>query len=287
MKKILSLLLLVCTFTTTTIAQDNEYRKELNELFNLGWGTSSNGQLDEKAYSSIFLLQLNEMPNCPYTTPTAKAEAAQRLAKKYVEERGLNDIIDIVMPAYQKHMTISDLKETNNLLKTDTRLFTTGNKLADKSIIEQMTMTLMTQMIGSMQKIAQGEKPESIITEQEKKDPLYIAVTDYCTASGLTSSTMSTLMSGFTSAMEQQDEQQKKIMQSIFEYIIGELPAAYYKGCKGRISAEDIEYVTKFYKTPLGQKLTAGAMEAMNDPIGLANNLMQRTSEWLGKQDLK
>ncbi len=287
MKKILSLLLLVCTFTTTTIAQDNEYRKELNELFNLGWGTSSNGQLDEKAYSSIFLLQLNEMPNCPYTTPTAKAEAAQRLAKKYVEERGLNDIIDIVMPAYQKHMTISDLKETNNLLKTDTRLFTTGNKLADKSIIEQMTMTLMTQMIGSMQKIAQGEKPESIITEQEKKDPLYIAVTDCCTASGLTSSTMSTLMSGFTSAMEQQDEQQKKIMQSIFEYIIGELPAAYYKGCKGRISAEDIEYVTKFYKTPLGQKLTAGAMEAMNDPIGLANNLMQRTSEWLGKQDLK
>ncbi len=285
MKKILSFALLLCTFSTALVAQDKEFRQELENFINLGWGTNANNNLNAEAFASIFMFQLNEIPNCPYTTQVQKAEAAKRLARQYYDERGKSDIMDFITPYYQKHFTTDDIKKLNKQLKTDTKLFNTGNKLADKSVVEQMTMTLMAQMMGSMQKIATGETPDPIITPQEKQDTLYIAVVEYCNASGIISSTINALKG--TLASMAQDEEQKKIMQALMEFLSAELPSAYYKGCKGRITADEVNYITDFYKSPIGQKMAACSTEILKDPMAIANSLMAKTKEWLEKQELK
>ena len=285
MKKILSFALLLCTFSTALVAQDKEFRQELSNFINLGWATTANNNFDAETLTNIFMLQLNEMPNCPYTTEAQKAEAAARLAQQYYDERGKSDFIDVAMPFYQKHLTTDELKKLNKQLKTDTKLFNTGNKLADKSVMEQMVMTLMAQMMGSLQKIATGETPDPIITPQEKQDALYIAVVEYCNASGISSNTINALASNL--AGMGQDEEQKKMMQAFMEFLSTELPSAYYKGCKGRITVDEVNYITDFYKSPMGQKLVACSTEILKDPMTLANSLMTKTKEWLDKQELK
>lgn len=285
MKKILSLALLLCTFSTALVAQDKEFRQELENFFNLGWATTANNNFNAETFTGIFMLQLNQMPNCPYTTEFQKAEAAARLAEQYYNERGKSDFIDVAMPFYQKHLTADDLKKLNKQLKTDTKLFNTGSKLTDKSVMEQMALTLMVQMMGTLEKIETGQTPDPIITPQEKQDALYIAVVEYCNASGISSSTISAIASNLAGMV--QDEEQKKIIQAFMEFLSSELPSVYYKGYKGRITVDEVNYITDFYKSPIGQKLAACSIELSKDPITLTNSLMPRTKEWLDKQELK
>lgn len=73
MKKILSFALLLCTFSTALVAQDKEFRQELENFFKLGWATTANNNFNAETFTNIFMLQLNQMPNCPYTTEIQKA----------------------------------------------------------------------------------------------------------------------------------------------------------------------------------------------------------------------
>lgn len=283
MRKILTFALLICTFAMAT-AQENEYRQELNKLLKTVWGIAGVGNtFNSESFTAIFMAQLNEMPNTPYKTTAEKSQAAAKLAQKYYAEQGCNDIIEILAPAYQKHLSLNDLKEYNKLLSEDKKLFEAGNKLADKSVIESMTAEITQGMMSSMMKIAQGEAPESLLTAAEKENEFYKAIEEYCNVCELTKTTIK----AFTSAIPtMQDENQKKIFESIIEYLTNEIPAAYYKGCVGKVNVEDVKYVTNFYKSPLGQKILAGSWDITRDPITIGTAMMQKSNEWLSKQDL-
>ena len=83
------------------------------------------------------------------------------------------------------------------------------------------------------------------------------------------------------------DAQQQKIMTALLKYIAKEIPSAYYKSAKGKVTTEEVVYITKFYQTPLGKKLVAGTIESMSNPMALGEGVIMKASEWLSTQTLK
>ena len=282
MKKITTLLIFTLA-VTTGFAQESNFREEFSKFMDTGWGTKKSG-FSADNFTAIIMHSLNEMQDCPYKTNTEKSQAASRLAQKYYSEQSMEDFKDILIPCYQKHMTADELKEINNLLSEDKRLFTAGNKLVSNDIIQAMTDALGEQIISTMTDIIGGKEAKPMLTKKEMQSDLYLAIKEYCEASGLSSTTINTF-SGRLSAMAQ-DEQQKAIMEKVIKHVFNEIPAAYYKGCKGNIAVEDIQYVTSFFKSPLGTKIVAGSTDAIKDPMELATKLIEKMEEWLNKQEL-
>lgn len=281
MKRIVTFALFVCALTTA-MAQSDAYTKELCNYFNTGWGNSAGQELGTEAYTEIFTALLSARAD-KVQTPAELNSTAAMLAKKYNDEQATQDLASIVAPAYKKHLSIDDLKEFNKLINSDKKLYETGNKLGSKEIITEMSATLSQSIMSSMMKIAQGEKPEQTLTAEEKQDKLYLAVENYCKSCGINEM----ITSGFGQGLANMagNEQQTKIMLDCIEYITQEIPSYYYKSAKGKVTVEELEYVTKFYKTPLGQKLVAGTVDTMSNPMLLGQELMTKISEWLDKQE--
>lgn len=282
MKRITTFALFIVCTLTTAMAQNDAYTKELCNYFNTGWGNSAGQELGTEAYTEIFTALLNAKAD-KVQTPAEINSTAAMLAKKYNDEQATQDIAAIVAPIYKKHLTIDDLKEFNKLINSDKKLYDAGNKLGSKEIISEMTTALSQSIMSSMMKIAQGEKPELLLTAEEKQDKLYLAVEDYCKSCGI--SKMITGSFGQALANMAGNEQQTKIMMDCIEYVTQEIPSFYYKSAKGKVTEEEFKYVTKFYKTPLGQKLVAGTVDVMSNPMLLGEELMTKISEWLDKQE--
>ena len=284
MKKILSLMLVLCAFSTAVIAQDDAYTKEFYNYLNAGWGNTASQELGTDAYKAIFAALLGEIPDSPYKTTAEINSAAERLAKKYNEEQAKQDVAAIMAPNFQKHLSLKDLKEVNKTIRSDKKLFEIGNKLGKKEIITNMSAVISQSMMSSMMKISKGEKPDPILTDKEKQDKLYIAVEDYCKTCGVNEMMTSTLSQGLAAVSD--NEEQKKMMTALFNYIVEEVPSAYYNSIKGRVSTEEVVYITNFYKSPLGQKLVAGTTESMRNPMALGQGVVTKIAEWLSFQQL-
>ena len=140
-------------------------------------------------------------------------------------------------------------------------------------------------MLSSMMKVAQGEEPDPILTDNERKDKLYIAIEEYCKSCGINEMMTGSFAQGLASMSG--DAQQQKIMTALLKYIAKEIPSAYYKSAKGKVTTEEIVYITKFYQTPLGKKLVAGTIESMSNPMALGEGVLMKASEWLSTQTLK
>ncbi len=285
MKKILSLVLVLCAFSTAVIAQDDAYTKEFLNYLNAGWGNTASQELGTEGYTNIFAALLSQMPNSPYKTTAEINSAAAALAKKYNDEQAKQDIAAIMAPNFQKHLSLNDLKETNKTIRSDKKLFEIGNKLANKEIITDMSTTITQSMLSSMMKVAQGEEPDPILTDNERKDKLYIAIEEYCKSCGINEMMTGSFAQGLASMSG--DAQQQKIMTALLKYIAKEIPSAYYKSAKGKVTTEEIVYITKFYQTPLGKKLVAGTIESMSNPMALGEGVLMKASEWLSTQTLK
>ena len=173
MKKILSLMFVLCAFSTAVIAQDDAYTKEFLNYLNAGWGNTASQELGTEGYTNIFAALLSQMPNSPYKTTAEINSAAAALAKKYNDEQAKQDVAAIMAPNFQKHLSLNDLKEINKTIRSDKKLFEIGNKLANKEIITDMSTTITQSMLSSMMKVAQGEEPDPILTDNERKDKLY------------------------------------------------------------------------------------------------------------------
>ena len=285
MKKILSLMFVLCAFSTAVIAQEDAYTKEFLNYLNAGWGNTASQELGTEGYTNIFAALLSQMPNSPYKTTAEINSAAAALAKKYNDEQAKQDIAAIMAPNFQKHLSLNDLKELNKTIRSDKKLFEIGNKLANKEIITDMSTTITQSMLSSMMKVAQGEEPDPILTDKEKQDKLYIAVEDYCKTCGVNEMMTGSFAQGLASMSG--DAQQQKIMTALLKYIAKEIPSAYYKSAKGKVTTEEIVYITKFYQTPLGKKLVAGTIESMSNPMALGEGVLMKASEWLSTQTLK
>lgn len=285
MKKILSLMFVLCAFSTAVIAQDDAYTKEFLNYLNAGWGNTASQELGTEGYTNIFAALLSQMPNSPYKTTAEINSAAAALAKKYNDEQAKQDVAAIMAPNFQKHLSLNDLKEINKTIRSDKKLFEIGNKLANKEIITDMSTTITQSMLSSMMKVAQGEEPDPILTDNERKDKLYIAIEEYCKSCGINEMMTGSFAQGLASMSG--DAQQQKIMTALLKYIAKEIPSAYYKSAKGKVTTEEIAYITKFYQTPLGKKLVAGTIESMSNPMALGEGVLMKASEWLSTQTLK
>lgn len=285
MKKILSLVLVLCTFSAAVVAQNDAYTKEFLNYLNAGWGNTASQELGTEGYTNIFAALLSQMPNSPYKTTAEINSAAAALAKKYNDEQAKQDVAAIMAPNFQKHLSLNDLKEINKTIRSDKKLFEIGNKLANKEIITDMSTTITQSMLSSMMKVAQGEEPDPILTDNERKDKLYIAIEEYCKSCGINEMMTGSFAQGLASMSG--DAQQQKIMTALLKYIAKEIPSAYYKSAKGKVTTEEIVYITKFYQTPLGKKLVAGTIESMSNPMALGEGVLMKASEWLSTQTLK
>lgn len=285
MKKILSLMFVLCAFSTAVIAQDDAYTKEFLNYLNAGWGNTASQELGTERYTNIFAALLSQMPNSPYKTTAEINSAAAALAKKYNDEQAKQDIAAIMAPNFQKHLSLNDLKEINKTIRSDKKLFEIGNKLANKEIITDMSTTITQSMLSSMMKVAQGEEPDPILTDKERKDKLYIAIEEYCKSCGINEMMTGSFAQGLASMSG--DAQQQKIMTALLKYIAKEIPSAYYKSAKGKVTTEEVVYITKFYQTPLGKKFVAGIIESMSNPMALGEGVLMKASEWLSTQTLK
>lgn len=285
MKKILSLMFVLCAFSTAVIAQDDAYTKEFLNYLNAGWGNTASQELGTEGYTNIFAALLSQMPNSPYKTTAEINSAAAALAKKYNDEQAKQDVAAIMAPNFQKHLSLNDLKEINKTIRSDKKLFEIGNKLANKEIITDMSTTITQSMLSSMMKVAQGEEPDPILTDNERKDKLYIAIEEYCKSCGINEMMTGSFAQGLASMSG--DAQQQKIMTALLKYIAKEIPSAYYKSAKGKVTTEEVVYITKFYQTPLGKKLVAGTIESMSNPMALGEGVLMKASEWLSTQTLK
>lgn len=285
MKKILSLMFVLCAFSTAVIAQDDAYTKEFLNYLNAGWGNTASQELGTERYTNIFAALLSQMPNSPYKTTAEINSAAAALAKKYNDEQAKQDIAAIMAPNFQKHLSLNDLKEINKTIRSDKKLFEIGNKLANKEIMTDMSTTITQSMLSSMMKVAQGEEPDPILTDKERKDKLYIAIEEYCKSCGINEMMTGSFAQGLASMSG--DAQQQKIMTALLKYIAKEIPSAYYKSAKGKVTTEEVVYITKFYQTPLGKKFVAGIIESMSNPMALGEGVIMKASEWLSTQTLK
>lgn len=285
MKKILSLVFVLCTFSAAVVAQNDAYTKEFLNYLNAGWGNTASQELGTEGYTNIFAALLSQMPNSPYKTTAEINSAAAALAKKYNDEQAKQDVAAIMAPNFQKHLSLNDLKEINKTIRSDKKLFEIGNKLANKEIITDMSTTITQSMLSSMMKVAQGEEPDPILTDNERKDKLYIAIEEYCKSCGINEMMTGSFAQGLASMSG--DAQQQKIMTALLKYIAKEIPSAYYKSAKGKVTTEEIVYITKFYQTPLGKKLVAGTIESMSNPMALGEGVLMKASEWLSTQTLK
>lgn len=284
MKKILSLVFVLCTFSAAVVAQNDAYTKEFLNYLNAGWGNTASQELGTEGYTNIFAALLSQMPNSPYKTTAEINSAAAALAKKYNDEQAKQDVAAIMAPNFQKHLSLNDLKEINKTIRSDKKLFEIGNKLANKEIITDMSTTITQSMLSSMMKVAQGEEPDPILTDNERKDKLYIAIEEYCKSCGINEMMTGSFAQGLASMSG--DAQQQKIMTALLKYIAKEIPSAYYKSAKGKVTTEEIVYITKFYQTPLGKKLVAGTIESMSNPMALGEGVLMKASEWLSIQQL-
>lgn len=284
MKRIVTFALFIVCTLTAAIAQSEAFTKEFYNYLNTGWGNTASQELGTEAYTGIFVALLSEMPDCPYKTTAEINSAAAQLAKKYNDEQAKQDIVAIIAPSFEKHLTVKELQNINKTIKSDKKLFEIGKKLGNKEIITNMSTVISQSMMSTMMKIAQGQEPEPILAASEKQDKLYIAVEEFCQSCGVKDMMTGTFAQGLASMTG--DEQQKAIMMALLEYIAQEIPSAYYKSVNGKVTTDEIVYITKFYQTPLGQKLVAGTVESMSNPMALGEGIVTKITDWLNTQQL-
>ena len=284
MKKILSLMFVFCALSTAVMAQEDAYTKEFYNYLKAGWGNTASQEIGADSYATIFAALLSEMPDSPYKTTAEINSAAARLAKKYNDEQAMLDVAAIMAPSFKKHLSLNELKEVNKTIRSDKKLFEIGNKLGNKEIITNMSAVITQSMLSSMTKIAQGEEPDPMLTAKEKEDKLYIAVEEYCKSCGVNELMTGSFAQGLASLSG--NEEQQRIMNALMQYIAKEIPSAYYSSVKGRVTTEEIAYITEFYNSPLGKKLVAGTTESMSNPMALGEGVMVKVAEWLSFQTL-
>ncbi len=125
MKNLLACLTLVLLFSTVTFAQsDVEYERTLKTMFKVSGS--------EEAYKTV-ILQMTDMFKKQKTT--VPSEVWDDMEKELLKI-SINDLVEMLLPIYQKHMTQSDIEELIAFYNTPI-----GKKFAKKSpLIMQESM---------------------------------------------------------------------------------------------------------------------------------------------------
>ena len=117
MKKISSTLILILISCFLSFAQnENEYKETLKTMFEIS-GSEDTYQAAITQVFSIFKGQYAEV----------KEETWTELEKEF-QNTSMDDLIDLLAPVYQKHLTIDDLKELIKFYETPV-----GKKFASKT----------------------------------------------------------------------------------------------------------------------------------------------------------
>jgi len=117
MKKISSTLILILISCFLSFAQnENEYKETLKTMFKIS-GSEDTYQAAITQVFSIFKGQYTEV----------KEETWTELEKEF-QNTSMHDLIDLLAPVYQKHLTIDDLKELIKFYETPV-----GKKFASKT----------------------------------------------------------------------------------------------------------------------------------------------------------
>jgi len=107
MKKLFSTLYLVIILTTLSFGQsDKEYNETLRTMFKVSGS--------EDSYK-VAITQMFTMFKQQYST--VDAETWTELEKEF-NKTSINDLVDLLVPVYQKHLTNDDLKELIKFYET-------------------------------------------------------------------------------------------------------------------------------------------------------------------------
>ena len=115
MKKVISILVCILAFSSISLAQsDAKYEKTLKKMFKVSGS--------EQAYATAITQML---PMFKKQYPDIDSKIWDELEKEF-ESTSLNDLAELLVPVYQKHFTIKELKELISFYESPI-----GKKLAE------------------------------------------------------------------------------------------------------------------------------------------------------------
>ncbi len=127
MKKLISTLSLILIFTNLSFAQaDNEYKDALQTMFKV----SGSEEMYQTAIEQMFTMFKGQYSS-------VKDEVWVSLEAEF-KNTSINDLIEMITPTYQKHLTLEDIKGLIEFYRTPV-----GKKYAKKSpMIMQESMQI-------------------------------------------------------------------------------------------------------------------------------------------------
>ena len=127
MKKLISTLSLILIFTNLSFAQaDNEYKEALQTMFKV----SGSEEMYQTAIEQMFTMFKGQYSS-------VKDEVWVSLEAEF-KNTSINDLIEMLTPTYQKHLTLEDIKGLIEFYRTPV-----GKKYAKKSpMIMQESMQI-------------------------------------------------------------------------------------------------------------------------------------------------
>ncbi len=246
-----------------SFAQDS-YRETLSKYINV----NPNMQSFSSDKMRIALQQFNSV-----ILGDMEKEKVEELTNRYLDKQMMNDIIDMLMPIMQEHLTETDLKDLTILLSSpEAKSFTTHNMAWTDAIVT----SLQDNLKDAYKKISSGLTPSPVkISDSIDKN----------------------FVNKMTQLIEISDTHNQFMRE--FELGAAQLPAELTTWVKdninnmlinnsaGILTEKDIDTGINLYQMPTFKKTLDAVSSITDDPVTFGLSFLSKYQDWLKKQGVE
>ena len=198
---------------------------------------------------------------------------SEQLVNKYMEEQFLDDMIDKVMiPVVQKNATIAEIKELTAAMSTQAgRTFQEHQKKLNQNTgIEELSIEVM-------QTIMAGNSPKPVAVKSGIPQSYVNLYGQFFKVSDLQS------MVGQMANMFG-DKKDTPEVKKFTKFMEDNVQTIYLNMSYGIMTADDLKFGTKVYKTEAWKHMMKSSTDMMQDPQSLGMGIVMAYISWLQEQ---
>ena len=203
------------------------------------------------------------------------------LLDKYIEERIMDDVVDLTIEYFEGKVTVEELNELTRLLNTtDGRSYCAHIQEANKRLenFEQVGADAMSEIMA-------GKTPENV-TEKSGIPKKYKNIfNEYYESSNLKES-ISNMLQSFSSLIADNDEG-KRCFDEFESYMNENMPILYLNEYYGTLTIDDLKFGTNFNNTSAFKNFNKGGQNLISHSTELGIAIVTNYVTWLSNQGVE
>lgn len=216
----------------------------------------------------------------------------EKIFAEYFEEQLIDDITDLYLPAYRRHVTQADLQELTNILSDPRygRIQEHAMKIVNSLNQTEEYQQFMTKFQEAATAIVLGDKPQDIKASVSVSGEYARAFNQYYEKSG----TKQIVMSSFQSIMDVMENvlisqgtsagEAKRISREVLRYSERNLPAMLMSLFNKDLTLRDLQDLMQLTDTDAYRHTVEASVEMTSDTMQMGVDILNKMADWMDKR---